>query len=867
MRFASTAFLLFCRPLNAETLPDGFAEKQYGTGLINPTAMAFAPDPCPESGTPVHRLFVCQQAGTVNVYHDGVLQPTPFLTVVADTRGERGLDGICFDPNFATNHYVYVYYTINQPDTSLPTHNRLSRFTADPANPDVALAGSETPIMEMDDLAATSYVHNGGGLHFGADGKLYVSVGENGQGTPSQSLATILGKMLRINPVPENPDGTNPDETFPTDNPFYSITSGKNRAIYILGLRNPFTFAIQPGTGRIFENDVGSDIWEEINEVAAGANYGWPTYEGPVEPPPVGFANPIYAYMHFSGTPSGCAITGGDFYNPAPLCPGDLANVFPDSYIGQYFFIDFCSNWIYTMDPDQIDPASPYQFHTISLFASDIHGFPTYLIAGPNASLYYISREDGAVYQIYYSASQVPTIGTQPTDQLVGQGWPATFTIAASGAQPLHYQWQRGTTDISGAADSPTYTLLNPQVATDNQATFRCVVTNANGSAVSTSARLTVIPQQPPIATITAPLPNSYYTNGDTISFAGSATDPQDGTLPPGALTWTILFEHHALSSPFHHTHPFFGPTSGIAGGTTTLNFGETDPDVWYHFILTATNSFGLSQTTSTDIFPRHPLPQLANISARALVQTGDQVMIGGFIITGTDAKMTLIRAIGPSLANNGVAGALADPVLQLFDADGMLLAQNDNWKDTQETEIEATGIPPADDLESAILATLPPSSYTAEVTGKEGATGVGLIEVYDLPQSEIAQIANLSTRSFVGTSDDALIGGLILGNGIADSSTTVVVRAIGPSLINFGVSGVLQDPTMELHDSNGALIASNDNWRDTQEAAIQASGLAPTDDRESAILVSLAAGDYTAIVRGKDGTTGVALVETYDVQ
>jgi glucose/arabinose dehydrogenase len=192
------------RDISAAALPDGFAEREYAQGLTNPTAMAFAPDPCPASGTPVHRLFVCEQAGTVRVFRNGVLQPTPFLTVHTETCDERGLDGICFDPNFATNHYVYIYYTVFQSaDSSLPTHNRLSRFTADPANPDVALPGSETPIMEMDTLVPYPYcIHNGGAMHFGPDGKLYVAVGNNGVNAHSQDYGTVLGKILRIDPVP-----------------------------------------------------------------------------------------------------------------------------------------------------------------------------------------------------------------------------------------------------------------------------------------------------------------------------------------------------------------------------------------------------------------------------------------------------------------------------------------------------------------------------------------------------------------------------------------------------------------------------------------------------------------------------------------
>ncbi len=374
-------------------LPEGFAERLYAQGLTDPTAMAFAPDPCPSSGTPVHRLFVCEKEGTVRVFRNGVLQPTPFVTVSADTRGERGLDGICFDPNFAANHYVYIYYTILQSDPTLATHNRVLRVTANPANPDVALAGSATPIMEMDNLLAASYVHNGGAMHFGPDGKFYVSTGENGNPPNSQSLNTVLGKILRINPVPENADGTNPESTFPTDNPFYNLTTGKNRAIYCRGLRNPFTFDFQPGTGRMFIDDVGSYIWEEINEGFSGKNYGWPTCEGACQPPVTGLTNPLYAYQHFSGTPMGCAITGGAFYNPPARCSGDPPYGFPSSYVGRYFFLDFCSNWIYTMDPNQIDPASPYGFHRITPFASGIHGYPTYLTVGPDRNLYYLSRD------------------------------------------------------------------------------------------------------------------------------------------------------------------------------------------------------------------------------------------------------------------------------------------------------------------------------------------------------------------------------------------------------------------------------------------------------------------------------------------
>jgi glucose/arabinose dehydrogenase len=619
----TTIALLFAPLLqiSAQTvLPSGFGERQYASGLTNPTAMAFAPDPCPASGTPVRRLFVCEQAGNVRVFRNGSLRPTPFLTVTADTRGERGLDGITFDPNFAANGYVYFYYTIRPANNSAPTHNRVIRVTADPANPDVALSGSARTILDLPDLAVGSYVHNGSCLRFGPDGKLYIAVGENGTGSNSQSLNTVLGKILRINPVPENPDGSNPESTFPTDNPFYNRATGLNRAIYCLGLRNPFTFAFQPGTGRMFIDDVGASTWEEINEGRSGRNYGWPDVEGPASPPVNGVTNPIFAYHHFpnqGGTPLGCAITGGAFYNPPARCSGDPPFGFPASYIGKYFFLDLCGNWIYTMDPDHIDPASPYGFHKISQFASNIHGAATYLTVGPDRNLYYISRDDGAVYQIRYPASLAPTIGTQPADVLVGQGWPAAFTVDASGNPPLHYRWQRNQVDIPGAADSPSYTLRNPTVAADNGATFRCVVSNSYGSTHTRNALLTVLTKQPPVCTISLPAPNTYYDAGDTITFQGSAVDghdivtgdPQDGVLGPNAFTWQVLFEHHPLNNPNHHTHPFFPPTGGIAGGTFTIpRTGETDPDVWYRIFFTAEDSYGLSTTIIRDIFPRHVL-------------------------------------------------------------------------------------------------------------------------------------------------------------------------------------------------------------------------------------------------------------------
>ena len=267
------------------------------------------------------------------------------------------------------------------------------------------------------------------------------------------------------------------------------------------------------------------------------------------------------------------------------------------------------------------------------------------------------------------------------------------------------------------------------------------------------------------------------------------------------------------------------------------------------------------SPTPSPGPGPSQPL----NISTRLRVETGQNVMIGGFIVNGNDPKKVILRAIGPSLAGFGVVDPLADPVLELHGSDGSLITTNDNWKNTQQAEIEATGLQPQNDLEAAIVMTLDPGSYTAIVSGKGDSTGVGLVEVYDLDQAVDSILANISTRGFVQTDDNVMIGGFILGGG--DDGAQVLVRAIGPSLTQFGVTGALADPTLELHNADGDLAGSNDNWKSLQQAEIEATGLAPQDDAESALLAELAPGSYTAIVAGRDGSVGVGLVEIYDLQ
>jgi len=315
---------------------------------------------------PDGRIIVCQQGGSLRVIKNGVLLSTPFLTLSVDANGERGLLGIAFDPNFASNNFLYVYYTVS----GTPRHNRVSRFTA---NGDVVVPGSEIIILELDNLTSATN-HNGGAIHFGPDGKLYVAVGENATRENAQTLQNRLGKVLRINS----------DGTIPADNPFFNTAAGVNRSIWALGLRNPFTFAFQPGTGRMFINDVGENTWEEINDGIAGSNYGWPDSEGPTSNP--AFRSPLFSYAHGFGPTTGCAIAGGAFYNPATV-------QFPQSFVGKYFFADLCSNWIRVFDPAT---------GTASGFATNI-STPVDLKVGADGSLYYLARGSGAVFRVQFT--------------------------------------------------------------------------------------------------------------------------------------------------------------------------------------------------------------------------------------------------------------------------------------------------------------------------------------------------------------------------------------------------------------------------------------------------------------------------------
>ncbi|CCH54973.1 glucose sorbosone dehydrogenase [Fibrisoma limi BUZ 3] len=418
---------------HAQTYPANFSQVLVANGINQPTVVVPAPD---------GRIFVAEQTGALRVVKNGTLLPTPFVQLPVNAEGERGLLGIAFDPDFASNQYIYLYYT-----TSAGTiHNRVSRFTAQ-ANADEVVPGSETVLLDTERLEASN--HNGGGIAFGADGKLYICVGENSKPDSAQTLTNHLGKVLRINP----------DGSIPADNPFANAPLDVTRRIWAYGLRNPYTIAVQPGTGRIFVNDVGQNNWEEINDATVGGrNFGWPQAEGPSNNP--NFVNPVHAYPHANNEEIGCSITGGTFFNPA-------TTNYPAVYIGKYFYQDFCRPFI-----NLIDVAG-----NKSPFANSIPGYGVSMATGPDGNLYFLSRADGALYQIVYTGPDEPE---PPTDFAITGVTLNNCSVISPGQRSLTF-----TPQYTGQTTQPiTFRVVNESLPTTNPGPYTINLYTDNPSIV-----------------------------------------------------------------------------------------------------------------------------------------------------------------------------------------------------------------------------------------------------------------------------------------------------------------------------------------------------------------------------------------------
>jgi len=540
-----------------------------GTDLTNPTVMTMLAD---------GRILIGQQAGTVKVVKNGAVLAGNALSISVDASGgdytERGLIGITSDPNFATNGYVYIFYTT----AAGGAHNKVSRFkmTGDVIDP-----SSETLVTDLDPLS-TATNHNGGALHFGLDGKLYIACGENATPSNAQNLNVTHGKLLRLNS----------DGTIPADNPYATDVNLSKRKIWQYGLRNPFTFDVQPGTGKIFINDVGQDAWEEINDgTVANKNFGWSNVEGNTTL--TTYTNPIYTYDHGSANTNGCAITGGCFFNPT-------STNYPSKYFGKYFFMDYCGNWMDVMDPvtgTKIERFIPALLGSAAV-AVDV---------AADGNLYYLSRNPAALYKIAYSGSSIPDILQSPASISVAASQPATFNVTVTGIQPFTYRWQKNGFDISGATNAE-YKI--PATIAGDAGNYRVIISNTAGADTSSIAVLTVTAfnSKPTVTFTTAPANNALFVGGQVFNFVATATDAQDGTLPASAFTWHVDLHHNI------HTHDGLPATNTKTFTVNIPTAGHTDTDIYYKIYVVVKDAGGLTDTAFVNL-----LPTLKNITLKTM--------------------------------------------------------------------------------------------------------------------------------------------------------------------------------------------------------------------------------------------------------
>jgi glucose/arabinose dehydrogenase len=542
------------------------------TGLNLPTALKFLPD---------GRMLALELGGKIWKVDTSTWQvdPTPFLVLTNIGTGQQGLMDMVLDPDFAINHYYYVFYTLGSPN-----RDRASRFTAN-ADLSGTVPGSEFVIYQDPQDAGAE--HHGGALNFGNDGKLYVTTGEHFNADDAQSLASPRGKLLRFNK----------DGTVPTDNPFYDGAGPNVDAIWALGLRNPFRAFYDSPTGRLYIGDVGGNDYstaqEEVNLGARGVNYGWPICEGSSCGSDPRYTSPLYAYPHNGRDAS---ITGGFIYR---------GSQFPVQYYGNYFFADYTQNWIKRLTLDASGTVTgAFGFEPPDGAPDGPYGDIVYLCQGPDGALYYVdlgysdlTGETGIskIRRIrFVSNNQPPTaiVSAQPTEGLA----PLTVNFSSAGTSdpegdPLSYSWTLGEGGTSAEAN-PVHTYTANGVYT-----ARLTVSDGNSSTLS--APLTILVGHRPVPTIFGPADGMLFRAGDVIPFSGDADDAEDGTLPASAFTWNIDFLHEG------HVHPGL-PQVGTKSGTFTIPTSGHDfhGNTRYRITLTVTDSDGLQTSTAVVIYP-----------------------------------------------------------------------------------------------------------------------------------------------------------------------------------------------------------------------------------------------------------------------
>lgn len=537
-------------------LPVGFAKVQLAAGLKNPTAIAFAPN---------GDIYIAQQRGAIRLYRGGVVLPPPVATLNTDTLVETGVLGLALDPNFASNGYMYVAYTT--PDE----HAQLSRFTITGGGTTASLA-SEVVFWRGNQLQAAH--HSVNDVHIGPDGKLWVSVGDNDPAiTSGAALTNAYGKILRFNL----------DGSIPSDNPFLTVP-GAAPSIYAYGLRNPFRFTFLPD-GRAMTEDTGSNFWEELDTIQKGGNYGWDFYEGNCFS--CGYINPAYAYGH----------------NPVDAAASAMAaysgNAFPAQYAHTVFVGDYVRRDIEAV---QFDPTYTTEISQ-TVFDSSV-GTIADLQEGPDGALYYVSIYEGQFWKIYPTGSLAPIAAASATPSAGPAPLSVQFSSAGSSdpyGLPLTYSWDFGD-------GTPVSTSPNPGHSYGSNGTYTATLTVGNGTSTATATTQVVVGNSAPVAAITSPAVNATYNGGDTVSFSGTVSDAVDGALPASAYTWKVDLYKAGVAQPSYLAGapgPFYGPTSGVTGGSFQVPTDNSNtPGTFYRITMTVVDSLGLSTVVTRDIHP-----------------------------------------------------------------------------------------------------------------------------------------------------------------------------------------------------------------------------------------------------------------------
>ena len=532
-------------------------------GLRNPVALVFTPD---------GRALISEQAGSLRVIKNGVLLNEAAFVSPNTQDGERGQLSVEVDPDFGEvtpgSGYVYIYRTVSEPTI----HNQVIRFWLEG---DVARPDSEEVLLDLPDLPSATN-HNGGAMHFGPDGFLYIATGDVSDTATAPDLNSPFGKILRI-----NRDGSIPDS-----NPFFDQTTGINQAIWARGFRNPFTFGFS-SSGQMFINDVGSSgerAREEINVGTAGGNYGWPSTEGPTTA--AGMTAPLYSYAKAGTEITGNAIAGAAFYEPA-------TSRLPARYIGTYLFGDYSEGWVKALDTTGSTP------RVIPLVSGLTLGAVTDVDVAPDGSVWVLNYASGFVYRIDSATSSRPRITLQPQSRSASMGERITFSVAVSSSGQATYQWRRNEVRISGATNA-SYTTP-ALTAGDDNARYSVLIDNGFGRSNSAAAVVSVnTSNNAPRTFISSPSDGGNFSGNSIVSFSGGATDTEEGTLNPSRLTWTINYQTDSVVRPF-------ATRTGISSGTFTIPtrtpFAGTN--VRYLITLRARDEQGAVRSTSISLLPR----------------------------------------------------------------------------------------------------------------------------------------------------------------------------------------------------------------------------------------------------------------------